>query len=96
MEFHPNWPRGPNGGPLLFGEELCPICECCSMDRHECDNCGGEGVSGHECGEDTCCCLDPEDNVTCDWCMGKGGHLVCLGGCDFEKKQSHQKKQESE
>lgn len=39
----------------------------------ECWQCGGEGFSHHDCGEDTCCCLDPEDNVPCDICRGKGG-----------------------
>lgn len=39
----------------------------------ECWQCGGEGSDGHDCGEDTCCCLWPEDNVTCDICLGKGG-----------------------
>ena len=28
----------------------------------DCWQCGGEGWFGHDCGEDTCCCLDPEDN----------------------------------
>jgi hypothetical protein len=42
-------------------------------DYVECWQCGGEGVSHHECGEDTCCCLNPEDNVICDICDGKGG-----------------------
>lgn len=41
-------------------------------DGEECANCGGTGYSSHECGEDTCCCLHPEDNVVCDWCGGKG------------------------
>lgn len=39
----------------------------------ECWNCGGEGVSHHDCGEDTCCCFMPEDNVQCDICGGNGG-----------------------
>jgi hypothetical protein len=39
----------------------------------ECYNCGGSGFSHHDCGEDTCYCLDQEDNVTCDVCMGLGG-----------------------
>lgn len=43
------------------------------MDWIECWQCGGEGYSDHDCGEDTCCCLDPEDNVRCDVCNGKGG-----------------------
>lgn len=38
-----------------------------------CWQCGGEGTDGHDCGEDTCCCLNPYDNVVCDVCEGKGG-----------------------
>src|ERR1017187_8693378 len=37
-----------------------------------CANCCGTGYSHHDCGEDSCCCLNPEDNVICDWCNGKG------------------------
>lgn len=37
-----------------------------------CWSCGGEG-DYHDCGEDSCCCMWPEDNVTCDQCEGKGG-----------------------
>lgn len=43
-----------------------------------CWQCGGEGVSGHDCGEDTCCCLHPEDNEPCDICDGNGGWRACL------------------
>lgn len=39
----------------------------------ECDVCGGTGVDGHECGEDTCACAEPEDNETCAQCYGDGG-----------------------
>lgn len=39
----------------------------------ECWKCGGEGMSEHDCGEDTCCCFMPEDNVRCDICNGDGG-----------------------
>lgn len=42
-----------------------------------CDRCGGEGVDGHECGEDTCACRYPEDNVPCDICLGDGGWVIC-------------------
>lgn len=38
----------------------------------ECWNCE-EGYSHHDCGEDTCCCLYPENNVRCDICRGRGG-----------------------
>lgn len=39
----------------------------------DCWQCGGEGTTGHDCGEDCCNCADPEDNVTCDICHGHGG-----------------------
>ena len=62
-------------------------CQCArcgsSMTHIECESCGGEGVSGHDCGEDTCCCLDPEENMTCDICDGKGGWLECLSSSEF-------------
>ena len=38
-----------------------------------CWECGGEGVNGHDCGEDCCPCLEPEENMTCQTCDGKGG-----------------------
>lgn len=43
----------------------------------ECWNCGGEGVIDGDCtcGEDTCCCLDPEPPI-CDVCGGKGYLVV--------------------
>jgi hypothetical protein len=55
---------------------------------HSCGDCGegmfwvecsycDEGYSDHDCGEDTCCCLDPEDNVRCDICRGKCGWYIC-------------------
>lgn len=44
----------------------------------DCYNCAGEGFSHHDCGEDCCCCLDPEDNVTCDICRGDGGWWACF------------------
>lgn len=39
----------------------------------DCWQCGGEGYSDHDCGEDCCCCLNPENNVICDICNGAGG-----------------------
>lgn len=44
----------------------------------DCWNCGGEGVSHHDCGEDCCACLNPEDNVCCDNCHGEGGYKLCV------------------
>ena len=43
----------------------------------ECWQCGGDGVYGHDCGEDCCVCFDPEDNERCDICDGKGGWYRC-------------------
>lgn len=59
-------------------------CQCArcgaSMDWEECSNCGGDGLVGHDCGEDTCCCMDPEENVVCDICDGEGGWQLCMSG----------------
>jgi len=63
---------------------ICPRCECCEMLWHECDYCGGSGYSHHDCGEDTCVCLYPEDNVVCDVCRGAGGWWECT--CDEHGK----------
>lgn len=49
-----------------------------SITFQDCPNCGGDGVTSHDCGEDCCCCLYPEDNVTCDICRGKGSFPICL------------------
>jgi hypothetical protein len=42
-------------------------------DREPCSSCDGEGYY-HDCGDDTCCCADPEtdDMVQCDECGGTG------------------------
>lgn len=37
-----------------------------------CWQCGGDGYSCHDCGEDCCCCADPMPNVKCDICNGEG------------------------
>ncbi|MGB3341301.1 MAG: hypothetical protein WBB37_07465 [bacterium] len=54
-------------------------CKKCGneLEWHDCDYCGGSGFSHHDCGEDSCCCLYPEDNVVCDICQGEGGWLQC-------------------
>lgn len=56
---------------LMTGGDPIPWDEI--TDWVECWNCGGEGYSYHDCGEDCCCCLNPEDNVICDICDGAGG-----------------------
>jgi hypothetical protein len=65
------------------GEEWeTQICSECDSEAEwvACDQCE-EGYSDHDCGEDTCCCLNPESNVVCDTCEGKGGWWVCSANC---------------
>jgi len=70
---------------LPWGKE--PYCKKHGSDVYwvECEHCE-DGYSDHDCGEDTCCCLDPLPNVTCDICNGDGGWFVCPG-CDKEAKK---------
>lgn len=37
-----------------------------------CEQCV-DGFTGHDCGEDCCCCLRPEPNIECEVCDGEGG-----------------------
>lgn len=56
-----------------------PLCDEGHGEKERCScwNCGGEGVSGHDCGEDCCACLKPQDNVRCDICDGRGWWWRC-------------------
>lgn len=67
---------------MSFDREICLRCKCCELVFEACDQCGGDGVDGHDCGEDVCCCLDPDENVDCDVCGGEGGWWICLGRCN--------------
>jgi hypothetical protein len=67
-------------------DDTCKRCRCCSEMWEECTQCGGEGWDGHDCGEDCCCCLHPEQNVVCDTCNGHGGWHLCAGACDKDGK----------
>lgn len=58
-------------------EPSCPTCGG-SMEWETCEQCGGAGRFGHDCGEDTCCCLEPEENEPCETCEGHGGWYRCL------------------
>lgn len=60
-------------------EPAAPCCDVCGceLERERCDDCGGDGYWGHDCGEDVCCCLDPEDNEPCETCGGEGGWWYC-------------------
>lgn len=67
-------------------ETECPRCGS-SAAWEDCENCGGEGTDGHECGEDSCSCAFPEDNLVCEICNGTGSYAVCLSSADW--CQSH-------
>lgn len=58
-------------------ENQCARCGS-SMHWEDCEQCDEDGMSGHDCGEDCCCCLDPEENMICDTCDGEGGWWMCL------------------
>lgn len=57
-----------------LSDEQCPNCGHEAYER-TCDC--NEGYSYHDCGEDVCCCLYPNDNVKCDECEGRGHHRWC-------------------
>lgn len=59
--------------------ELHDMCKKCGNELEvvQCWQCGGDGVNGHDCGEDTCSCRNPKENVTCDVCDGKGSWTRC-------------------
>ena len=42
-----------------------------AQDDEGCQTCGGTGELSHDCGEDTCCCLD-KDGPMCPTCGGMG------------------------
>lgn len=58
--------------------DICPDCrweyekDAPEFENEICTNCGGSGLAGHDCGEDSCCCLYPEDNMLCFYCEGAG------------------------
>lgn len=58
--------------------ERCDHCGRCGggLEWADCPNCE-DGYSHHDCGEDSCACLDKSENVPCDWCRGKGGSWHC-------------------
>ena len=63
-------------------EYQCARCGSTLM-WEDCSNCAGEGVSGHDCGEDSCCCADSFDNMRCDICQGKGAFPRCASSPEW-------------
>lgn len=70
--------------PLNDGtEEHCQCARCgSSVTFEDCYNCS-DGFTGHDCGEDCCCCAYPEDNVPCDICGGHGGWAQCCSSSEW-------------
>ena len=68
-----------------------PICEECESPVLwvECEACGGEGVYGHDCGEDCCACLYPEENEPCSMCGSAGGWYVCPNCITYGITEGH-------
>lgn len=62
-------------------EYACGRCGS-SLEFRECGNCD-DGYVGHDCGEDCCCCADPEDNVACEICHGNGTIAHCLSSPEW-------------
>jgi len=67
--------------PEMYATGLEIDCQCArcgsSIATESCEYCE-DGYSGHDCGEDTCCCLYPEDNIRCQHCNGKAVLHQCL------------------
>jgi len=70
----------PSDNPQHVGGMVCQVCGLDPEDAaiedycgepETCWHCGGDG-GHHDCGEDTCCCADPEINVPCNVCGGTG------------------------
>ena len=61
------------------------ICIACKAEKEffSCCFCGGKG-SYHDCMDDCCVCLDPDEPThSCDTCDGVGTWLLCPN-CDQE------------
>lgn len=57
-------------------ETRCQKCRSQKM-WEDCYSCDEDGMVDHDCGDDTCCCLEPWPNVRCDICNGQGGWYRC-------------------
>lgn len=72
--------------PEMYGPGLEIDCQCArcgsSVHSERCDYCE-DGFDGHDCGEDCCCCLRPEENVPCQYCNGNGVWHTCLSSPEW-------------
>lgn len=70
--------------PPRDGKEYDCQCARCgsSADVEDCTGCV-DGMDHHDCGEDCCMCMYPEDNVPCDICDGMGHWYQCLSSYEW-------------
>jgi hypothetical protein len=72
--------------PEMYRSGLEIDCQCArcgsSVDTERCNECE-DGLDGHDCGEDCCACLHPEDNVPCQYCDGSGVFHCCMSSPEF-------------
>ena len=74
-------PRPPD--PVNGWEWECQCARCgSSCDWRVCEECE-DGYDGHDCGEDCCMCRYPEDNLLCQYCLGRGGWDTCLSSREW-------------
>lgn len=77
---------GPNPPHWFYrpGIEFDCCCARCgsSVATEHCTECE-DGFDGHDCGEDCCCCAEPEENVACRCCDGTGLWRTCLSSADW-------------
>lgn len=77
--------RRMDNNDLNLLDETCPDCGGPAV-WVECYKCE-DGFIGHECGEDSCCCLNPEYNVRCDICGGDQGWTACYNDLMKEREK---------
>jgi hypothetical protein len=64
--------------------EECQCARCGSSCEYlPCWDCGDDLYTHHDCGEDSCACRYPEDNVLCDTCRGRGGRWHCISSPEY-------------
>lgn len=78
-----------------------PCCKRCgsSMSWEECWQCGGDGYYGHDCGDDCCVCLHPEEDKPCQMCNEDGGYWRCVSTpewCEKNPLKGNEKTERSE
>src|SRR5262245_45461496 len=80
--------RHPPGAMYTLAAEMeadidcqCARCGSSILTEH-CEYCE-DGYEGHDCGEDCCACLYPEDNVPCQYCDGTGIWHTCASSSEW-------------